>query len=174
MQFIKNYENLYSVTEDGQVYSHRSNRFLTPCDSGKGYLYVTLSKNGKQQSKKIHRIVAETFIPNPNNLPCVNHKDENLQNNCIDNLEWCSYNYNNTYGTRIERISKAIIEKTDHKQKVKIVQCDKNTGEEIAIFPSVGDAARAVNGNHSNIVACMNGRQKTSYGYKWKYYEENA
>ena len=66
-------------------------------DHGRGYLYVGLSKYGNYQSKSIHRLVAETFIPNPDNLPCVNHIDENTYNNRVDNLEWCTHKYNNRY-----------------------------------------------------------------------------
>lgn len=58
---------------------------------------MELYKNGKAKKIKMHRLVAETFIPNPNNYPCVNHKDENKLNNCVDNLEWCTYSYNNSY-----------------------------------------------------------------------------
>ena len=171
MKFIKDYENLYSVDEEGRVFSHYTNKYLKLYDDGGGYLYTNLYKNGKSKSKKIHRIVAETFLPNPENLPCVNHKDENTYNNRVDNLEWCSYSYNNTYGNRIETIKNKIITKKDHKQKVKVVKCDKDTHEEISIYNSVGDAARDVKGNHSNIIACIKGRQKTSYGYWWKYLE---
>lgn len=171
-KFIEGYENLYSVDEQGNVFSHYSNKVLTPCTDGHGYWYVNLQKDGKRKSKKIHRIVAETFLPNPNNYPCVNHKDENTRNNCVNNLEWCTYEYNNIYGSRIERVKNKIIKKEDHKQKVKIIKCNKKTHEEICIYNSVGDAARDVGGSHSNIVACLKGRQKTSYGYFWKYLEE--
>ena len=84
----------------------------------RGYVYVTLSKNGSQPNKKVHRLVAEAFIPNPNNLPEVNHKDEILSNNLVfvnpngsvdegkSNLEWCSKEYNHCYGTRLSRMKK--------------------------------------------------------------------
>jgi hypothetical protein len=168
---IKDYENLYAVSEDGQIFSYRSNRFLKPCRDGNGYYYVSLTKNGQRKSKKIHRIVAETFLENPNNLPCVNHKDCDTNNNNVNNLEWCDYSYNNSYKDRIDKVKQAIIESETHSQKVAIVMCDKKTGEPLKIYKSIGDAARDVNGNHSNIIACIKGRQKTAYGYKWKYLE---
>lgn len=68
-----------------------------------GYCNVTLSKNSNTKIFPVHRLVAEAFIPNPDNLPCVNHKDENKFNNCTDNLEWCTVAYNNSYGTKIDR-----------------------------------------------------------------------
>ena len=169
---IQGYENRYAVNEDGEIYSFLTHKYLKPCHDNNNYYYVNLiDKNGKRKSKKIHRIVAETFLPNPSNLPCINHIDCDTSNNKLNNLEWCDYSYNNTYGNRMEKIIKGIIQNENHSQKVKIIMCDKNTEEPLKIFNSIGDAAREVNGSHSNIVACLNGRQKTSYGYKWKYFE---
>ena len=73
--------------------------------SPKGYRIINVRYNGKHYTYKVHRIVAQTFIPNPDNLPEVNHKDENKSNNRVDNLEWCTHLYNNLYGTRVERIA---------------------------------------------------------------------
>ena len=73
-----------------------------------GYLRITLNKNGKYKTFAVHRLVAEAFIPNPNNLPCVNHKDENQFNNDFRNLEWCTYKYNSNYGTIKQRLSKSL------------------------------------------------------------------
>lgn len=169
---ISGYEGRYAVNDRGQVYSYLTNRFLTPCFDGGNYYYVTLvDKEGRRKSKKIHRIVAETLIPNPENLPCVNHKDCDPSNNSKDNLEWCTYAYNNNYADRIETIQKKIIASETHSQKVSIIMLDKDTEQPIKTFKSVNDAAREVQGSHANIVACLKGRQKTSYGYKWKYAE---
>lgn len=123
---INGYEGLYEISNNGKVkslsryakcVSHNkpitrltSEHLLTPTISlrGKqGYPCVTLSKNGVYKRFLIHRLVAQAFIPNPNNLPCVNHKDENPLNNNVENLEWCTYAYNNCYGTRNKRISEA-------------------------------------------------------------------
>lgn len=68
-----------------------------------GYMTIGLTKEGKQSVFFVHRLVAKAFLSNINDLPCVNHKDEDKTNNCVDNLEWCSYEYNNNYGTAIER-----------------------------------------------------------------------
>lgn len=169
---IQNYENRYAVNEKGEIYSFLSHKFLKPCSDGSGYYYVNLiDKNGKRKSKKIHRIVAETFLPNPSDLPCINHIDCDTNNNEVNNLEWCDYSYNNSYGDRMKKISKSIIQKVNHIQKVKVVMCNKETGEPLKVFNSIGDASREVKGNHSNIVACLNGRQKTAYGYKWQYFQ---
>lgn len=100
---IKGYENLYEIDTNGNVKSLRRNILLKQsiiC----GYSCVGLYKNKKQKMFKVHRLVAEAFIANPDNLPEVNHKDENKLNNCVDNLEWCTKKYNSNYGTRVERI----------------------------------------------------------------------
>lgn len=115
---VMGYEQYYEVSNQGRIKSksrvvHGTNdwemegRILRQADSGR-YMQVYLSVNGKGKSKSVHRIVAEAFIPNPDNLPQVNHKDENRYNNHVDNLEWCTHKYNVNYGTRNQRISKAM------------------------------------------------------------------
>ena len=104
---IKGYEGLYYIAEDGRVYSCIQNKWLKTRINKDGYPIVNL----QMKTKYIHRLVAEAFIPNPDNLPVVNHKDENKLNFSIDNLEWCTYEYNRNYGTGIERMKETIANK---------------------------------------------------------------
>lgn len=98
----------YSVSTDGQVKSHHGKeKILVQRDNGSGYKKVYLSMPYEKRNMLVHRLVALAFIPNPNNLPFINHKDENPSNNNVDNLEWCDAKYNNNYGTVKERLSKA-------------------------------------------------------------------
>ena len=124
---IKGYEKLYQVSNLGNVrrikfINNRTQKdkikMLKLIKDKKGYLKINLWKNNKSKMFLVHRIVAETFILNPNNLPQVNHKDENKSNNCVENLEWCSQRYNNNYGNRLNNIRKKLMEK-NVKEKMK-------------------------------------------------------
>ena len=101
---INGYEGLYEVSSNGNIKSFKKGVFLKPETLPFGYLRVCLTKNKNSRHFMIHRLVAEAFIPNPDNLPFVNHKDENKTNNCVENLEWCDSKYNNNYGTKVERM----------------------------------------------------------------------
>ena len=107
MEYIKGYEGLYSVTKDGKIYSHIKKRFLKQSIKN-GYTSVNLYKNKKYKTYRVHRLVAETYIPNLNNYPQVNHKDENRSNNSVENLEWCTSSYNINYGNRNKNFSQCI------------------------------------------------------------------
>ena len=159
---IKNYEGLYQVSNLGRVYSIRNNKILKPKLNKCGYLSVNLKYKGSHVTKSIHRLVAEAFIPNPNDFPQVNHKDEDKTNNCVDNLEWCTAKYNINYGTCRERTAQ-------HFRKP-VLMFDLNNNF-IKEFNSVAEASSYVNGDHSNIVCCclMYEHYNSAYGYKWKY-----
>ena len=101
---IKGYEGLYRVNSNGEIYSVRANKVLKQFYRGSRpdnkYLVVDLRSGGNRKTVSVHRVVAEMFIPNPDNLPCVNHKDGNKDNNCSDNLEWCTYLENNNHAIK--------------------------------------------------------------------------
>mgnify|MGYP002679946246 CR=1 FL=1 len=108
---IKGYEGLYQVSNLGRVrslnYGRSGETKLLKQGTTNGYKRVFLYKNGKGKNYFVHRLVAMAFIPNPNNLPIINHKDEDSSNNNVNNLEWCTQEYNLNYGTRNERASKS-------------------------------------------------------------------
>jgi hypothetical protein len=160
MKEIANYEGLYAVTSCGRVWSYRKERFLIPRKDRKGYLTVLLCNKGNEKEYKIHRLVATAYIPNCDNLPQVNHKDENKQNNCISNLEWCTNVYNRNYGTRNERAAISI-----SKAKMKPCMC-LETGK---TYPSVIEAAKDTNFHKASISKCCRGERKSCAQTHWKY-----
>lgn len=159
MKDIKDFERLYAITSCGKVWSYKSNKFLKLTPNSGGYSTVGLCKDGKRKTCNVHRLVAETYIPNPNNLPEVNHKDENKSNNCINNLEWCNKKYNNNYGTHTERQAEK------HRKKVYCVELDR-------VFESQSEAVKELNLPKSGVSNCCKGIQHTTGGYHFKYYEE--
>ena len=156
MKDIKGYEGLYAVTSCGRVWSCRQNRFLIPINQNCGYRSVTLCKNGIRKPTLVHRLVAMAYIPNYENKPQVNHKDEDKTNNCVNNLEWCDAKYNTTYGKAQERLTA---------KKIKTVLCVESGVR----YSSVKQAAKITNTNGSNIVQCLKGKRKTAGGYCWQY-----
>lgn len=113
---INGFEGLYQVSNKGNVKSLVNNKgvarekVLKPV-IGNGYKRVRLFKDKTSKLYAVHRLVANAFLPNPHNYPCVNHKDECRTNNNVENLEWCTYKYNSNYGTCIERSSKKSMKK---------------------------------------------------------------
>lgn len=150
---IKGYEGLYGITSCGRVWSYHSKKFLKPRDQ-RGYHGVILYKNGVPKVFLIHRLVAESYIPNPENLPFVNHKDEVKTHNYINNLEWCDRKYNANYGTAIQRANE---------KKYKKVQCVE-TGQ---IFNSFQEAAEWAGVKPSTLSTYFLRGRKTCAGYHW-------
>lgn len=181
---IPNYEGLYQVSNFGNVKSLNYKRsgkekILKPRKNKLGYMFVDLYKNNKPKTFLVHRLVANVFLKNNNNLPCVNHKDENKDNNHIDNLEFCTYKENINYGTRNERASKKLKDKPkseEHKQKlskansIPIIQLDLQK-KFICKWESATQASKELNINQSSISGCCRGKRKTCGGFIWKYKE---
>ena len=185
---VLGYEGLYQVSNLGNIKSFiGKEKILKPSTTNNGYPGVNLTKDKKIKRYSVHRLVAEAFIPNPNNYPCVNHKDENRTNNRADNLEWCTYSYNNTYGSiqkkkldsyRGFKHSKESLEKMQniHAEKEgKKIKC-LTTNE---VFKSIGEASRKYDiKGKSNISECCIGKRKSAgklpngTKLKWEYWEE--
>ena len=159
MRDIPGYESLYAITSCGRVWSYRAKKFLKPEKTETGYLRVNLCKDGVCKKYRIHRLVAEAYLPNPLNLPQVNHKDEDKSNNALPNLEWISPKDNINYGTGKERSAKS--------RQNKVICLE--TGE---VFESAKEAGEAKYIDSSGIRKACRGKRKTAANYHWRYYED--
>lgn len=155
MKDIKDYEGLYAITSCGKVWSHRSQKFLKPNTNRYGYEYVILSIGNERKTLSIHKLVAEAYIPNPENKPQVNHKDEIKTHNYVGNLEWATAAENINYGTRTQRTQKPVY----------CVELDKT-------YNGVREAARELGLNHPLISKVCKGKALTTGGYHFRYVEE--
>lgn len=186
---VVGYEGLYEVSNTGNVKSlgnkvWKNARILKPQVRGKsGYLFVRLSKDGQAKGINIHRLVAETFIPNPLNLPIVNHKDENRTNNHVDNLEWCTVSYNSKYSMKLhpERgmdcYKKCFIDKdgkmkssfsvkgNPHKNKQRVAMVNE-LWEPIRYYDNPSIAAKEVGSPVGNLVTTCKKNIERKYKHK--------
>ncbi len=157
----KHYIDKYSISDDGQIKNDITGRILKLRPSHRGYLKTNISINGKIQTVFIHRVVAELFIPNPNNLPEVNHIDGNKENNHKENLEWVTSKENMIHAKANNLLN------FSRSKKVSQYTLD---GVYIQTFDSLHEAARSLGNNKysSGISNCINGKRKSCKGYIWK------
>ena len=192
---IKGYEETYQISDIGTVLRkghyrtditnrsrYYSEKILAPIKSHSGYLRIGLWKEGKVKRCFIHRLVAEAFIPNTDKLPQINHIDENKENNCVENLEWCTSKYNCNYGTRTKRQAETIKGNKHPKPMLgkigKKHPCSKPIyqydldGNFIKKWDCAGDVQREVGYGRGNLNNCALGKCQTAYGYKWAFKED--
>ena len=152
---IDGLEGEYAISTKGRVRNKKTNRILVGSYDGSGYRKVTINS----KNYNIHRLVALAFIPNPQNLPQVNHRDENKENNNVENLEWCTASYNTNYSS--------------HKQFCKIKQIDKD-GNLIKIWDSITQIKKELGYSTHPIRNVLKGKQQYSYGYQWQYLDPSS
>lgn len=171
---IKGYEGLYEISNLGRVKSLNYNRtgkekILKPSKINSGYLHITICKNGKMKYFLVHRLVASAFLPNPDNLPCINHKNNDKMDNRLSNLEYCSYHYNNTYGAHKQLQRESHINNLENNKRAKSVNQYSLYNEYIKTFLSARRASEELNICHSGIIRCCNGQLKTCGGFIWRF-----
>lgn len=180
---VVGYEGLYQVSNLGRVKSlyKKNGAILKAYPNGFGYLIVSLFVNGNSKKHKVHRLVANAFIPNIHNLPCVNHKDENKTNNFVfvntdgsidyekSNLEWCTYKYNTNYGNAQDRRVVTMFEKYNKWPNSRaIIQFTKDNSF-VKEYVSAAAAEEENGFNRKGIGMCASGKLKTYKGFVWRY-----
>lgn len=164
---VVGFEGLYECSSLGNVRSvdRKNRKFCKGCvlkqrKSTNGYMVVTLWKNNRKKLCTVHRLIIKSFIPNPNNLPECNHKNECKTDNRVENLEWCDHKYNNNYGTKNKRQS-------EKKQK-RVLQYSLD-GDFIKEWPSLISVQNELGYNRGSLSNCCLNKTKTAYDYVWKY-----
>ena len=166
---IKGYEGIYQVSNLGKIKSlyridnsgHKVYEKVLKTKKRGLYVAVDLHKEGGVKTFSIHRLVADAFISNPNNLPVVNHIDEDKDNNKAENLEWCTVLYNNTYGTRMNKL--------DDSKNIPVYGFKDKPYKRIIWFKSVATAAKFVQGDQSGVSHVLTKRYKTHMGWRFEY-----
>ena len=159
---IKGFNN-YKVSNFGRLISIKTNKILKPTDNGRGYLrFSLLGDDNNNHTVYLHRIIAEAFIPNPDNKPCIDHINTNKQDNRIENIRWVTYKENTNNELTIERVRNS-----GKKNKKKI--CSIDEADNKVVYSSVIEAKIKLNVSYTAISNCLRGRSKTCNGLRWMY-----
>lgn len=169
------YDGEYTINANGELYSNKTKRYIKPWLLKNGYIQYNISFKNKRHYLLAHRLVAQAFIPNPENKPQVNHKDGNKQNNCVENLEWVTVSENEKHsyrklGKKIPNHGKHLGEYAKKNFSKAIVQYDLN-GNYVNKFVSMSQATKMTNINQGNISECCNKKRKIAGGYIWNFME---
>jgi hypothetical protein len=166
---VPGYEELYLISDSGNIVGFKRGQQIPAIDSY-GYLRTALCKAGSMKSFYVHRLVALAFIPNPNNKPTVNHKDEDKTNNFVNNLEWATEYEQNSFGTRTERslTTRKSLLHSGGAPKKRVLQFTSN-GEFIHEWNSIQEAAIGVCIAKHGISHCCHGTQHKAAGYVWRF-----
>lgn len=199
---VKGYEGIYEISSTGLLRTLKTGHIKSPSLGNNGYYYFNISKGNKQKRVTLHRLLANAFIPNPENKPCIDHINTIKTDNRLENLRWCSCKENCNNPLSITHSSESHKGQTKTPESIEkwkqsrnkwkrtrsyesfisrlvqtrskpIIQIGKD-GEEIQVFPSVREAARNIGKRPSNIFGVLSGKQKTAGGYRWKYQDQST
>lgn len=162
---IEGYENLYAISSKGRCWSYKTNKFLKEDINNDGYLRFSLFKDGKHKRYLAHRLVAKSFVDNPNQYPEINHINENVKDNYVENLEWCTHKQNVNYGSRNKKVSMALKNNQNSAKRVQNI-------DTLNIYDSLTKAEKETGIGLSQISLCCKNKAKTAGGYHWRYVEK--
>ena len=162
---IEGYESLYAISSKGRCWSYKTKKFLKETINNDGYLRFSLFKNGKHKRYLAHRLVAKSFVDNPNQYPEINHINENVKDNCAENLEWCTHKQNINYGSRNKKVSIALKNNQNSAKRVQNI-------DTLNIYDSLTKAEKETGIDLSQICLCCKNKAKTAGGYRWRYVEK--
>lgn len=162
---IEGYENLYAISSKGRCWSYKTNKFLKEDINNDGYLRFSLFKNGKHKRYLAHRLVAKSFVDNPNQYPEINHINENVKDNYVENLEWCTHKQNVNYGSRNKKVSMALKNNQNSAKRVQNI-------DTLKIYDSLTKAEKETGIDLSQICLCCKNKAITAGGYHWRYVEK--
>jgi hypothetical protein len=184
---VSGYEGMYEVSDCGRVrgvdrevhckngdVQARKARILKQKADRQGYYIVCLCKCGKLQFMRVHRLVGYAFIENPENKPEINHIDENTQNNCVTNLEWCTRKENVNWGTGHQRgVMNTNFKAFAQRLSKKTAQLSLD-GKVLKVWDSLHAICRETGYKAGHISECCHGKKKSRYGYRWSFVQENG
>lgn len=156
---IPGYEGLYQITRDGKIRNVTNGNKLLGNVNSHGYVVVSLTKNGRKKDCKVHRLLALTFLPNPNDYDCINHKNGNKLDNRLQNLEWCTKGYNNRHAREVLGVN------TEERPVCQLTL----SGDFVALWVNEAQAARCLGISPVCIASCCEGRANTAAGFRWHY-----
>ena len=167
---IEEFED-YQISDDGRVWSKKSNKWLKSYMDRGGYFFVCLYKDGVNHNKRVHRLIAEAFIPNPDNKPCIDHINTVKTDNRVENLRWVSYKENNNNPITMKKYCETHKGKNFIKKKLKTVYQYTLDGKLVKKWKSATDAElKGLKGfTNSGISMCCRGKLKKHKGFKWSY-----
>lgn len=157
----------YGITEAGEIFNLETGRRIKTFLGKNGYETAQFTYEKRHHMRLVHRLIAEAYIPNPEQKPCINHRDGNKRNNRIENLEWCTYRENTEHAAKTLKVLTQY--QTANQRRRKAVQGIYPDGSKTEVYSSIREASEATGADSRNLSKVLNGKRKTCCGAAWTY-----